>query len=195
MPFTLKANPQFVEPLLVNILHLVEAYWADAADALYPGDSDSYPVFEMIEFSRHDEVQYPFLAIMPRRSSVPEGADGALIDGEHSILLELVVKHPNSKQAVTRGMRYARILHCLLASVTIAEMAEGISTDARAGVFWEVTDQEFLPIRRLYTAPDANVETPSGDPVHGSESDDRPYVQIVQLALTVKLWERFYGVS
>jgi hypothetical protein len=201
MAFELKANPQFVEPLLTNLRTLITNYWRDCVEALYPAADyptalDDYPPFAMIEFARRYEVEYPFLAITPRRSNVPEGADGDLIDGQHGILLEFVVKHPNSRDCVIRGMRYARILHCLIASVTIAEMASGIDTDARGGVFWEVTDHDYLPLRRISNVPDRYTGNPSGDPAwNDGEDEDRPYVQIVQLALSVRLWERFYSAG
>lgn len=143
MSWTPRYSAVFEEPIIRNVLAIIERDMKAALDHWYPDDN----LKDFVERSVGTErgVEFPMLVIGPRSNLIETDADLVSLIEPQIIEMKLATVDNNPADAYFRTMKYVRALDSVLRSAAKADYTANMTSSTPFALIIDVT-HEYLPL-------------------------------------------------
>ena len=146
MPFTASVTPQFIEPIVENLLAVIVRDFAQAS-ALVTGD-EVLPAFAQSVKSRRADIRYPFLGCYGVRTGLGGKDEDQAPDERHEIRIELALIGSDPEALTTLLYQYVRAVDWIVRNASNADMSENLSENGVTDPIWTIQAHDYSLIRQ-----------------------------------------------
>jgi len=146
MPFAASVTPQFIEPILDNLLSVIARDFA-LASAAATGAAALTP-FAQSGKSRRVDIRYPFLGVYAVRTGLAGREEDQAADERHEIKIELALIGTDSEILTAQLLQYVRAVDWIVRHASDADISAGLSANGATDPIWSVQAHDYTLIQQ-----------------------------------------------
>jgi hypothetical protein len=146
MAFVATVTPQFIEPIIDNLLTVIARDFAEAS-VLVTGNGALTPFAQSCR-SRRVDVRYPFLGCYPVRTGLVNQDEDQSANEKHEVKIELALVGSDSEALTSELLKYVRAVDWIVRHASEADMSENLSANGATDPIWTISAHEYTLIQR-----------------------------------------------